>query len=347
MRLFELILEGGYGKGTERLQQTVLKPRVIGTALDIAKQFANEFNQWLARKGLGPIKMGSPTGSSAHWETDSKDPARQEVIYGDIDLQMIAPAHEEMSPGAFNSYWNKLEDQFVKETQPEYLDLDPELGSKIGHPVLKIPEGYVKIDLMWHEERYAAFGRARVTPERGLKGLLWGNMFSGLGEILGPGISIQHAGPQLKMVGKDVVSFANRKNTQLVTITHDPQKMFLALFNWIAQQQGIGAPKPSKSLLANPGLMDLDNPQIIDLVKGIKAFAESCQRNRLYGKGLLDKFSSAEDFLNQFLAYYKQKCEAELAKTKYSTAVGAGADRAANDLRNIQTGLNRVIGMFQ
>jgi hypothetical protein len=346
MRLFEIIMEGGYGKGTERLQQTVLKPRVIGPALQIAQNFTNDFNQWLARRGLGPIKMGKPTGSSAHYEADASDPNRQEVIYGDIDLQMIAPAHESMSPGAFNSYWNKLEDQFIKEMQPEYLDLDPEMGSKIGHPVLKIPEGYVKIDLMWHEERYAAFGRARVTPERGLKGLLWGNLFSGLGEILGPGVSIQHAGIQLKMIGKDIVPFSNRKNVELVTVTHNPQTLFLDLFKWIAQQQGID-PKPSKSLIANPGLLDLENPQVIDLVKGIKAFAESCQRNRLYGKGLLDKFSSAEDFLNQFIAYYKQKCEAELAKTKYATAVGAGAARAANDLRNIQAGLNKVIGMFQ
>ena len=347
MRLFEIIMEGGYGKGTERLQQTILKPRVIGPALQIAQTFTTDFNQWLARKGLSPIKMGKPTGSSAHWETDSKDPQRQEVIYGDIDLQMIAPAYESLSPGAFNSYWNKLADQFVKEVQPDYLDLDPVMGTKIGHPVLKIPEGYVKVDLMWHEERYAAFGRARVTPERGLKGLLWGNLFSGLGEILGPGISIQHAGVQLKMVGKQAVSFANRKDTQLVTITHNPQKMFLDLFVWIAQQQGKDNPKPSKSLIANPGLLDLENPQVIDVVKGIKAFAESCQRNRLYGKGLLDKFSSAEDFLTQFIAHYKQKSEAELANTKYATAVGAGADRAANDLRNIQTGLNKVIGMFQ
>ena len=100
-------------------------------------------------------------------------------------------------------------------------------------------------------------------------------------------------------------------------------------------------------MIANPGLLDLENPQVIDVVKGIKAFAESCQRNRLYGKGLLDKFSSADDFLTQFIAHYKQKSEAELANTKYATAVGAGADRAANDLRNIQTGLNKVIGMFQ
>lgn len=58
--------EGGWD--TTLTQSTVLHPRVVGVALKIVDQFVNDFNRYLAAQGLGPIRRGRPTGSSAYHE---------------------------------------------------------------------------------------------------------------------------------------------------------------------------------------------------------------------------------------------------------------------------------------
>ena len=66
----------------------------------------------------------------------------------------------------------------------------------------------------------ADWGAARVTPERGVKGLLFGKMFSVFGDLLD--MSIQHAGVQIKVSNGQRVPFSKRKDTETVTITTNP-----------------------------------------------------------------------------------------------------------------------------
>ena len=172
MKIRDIIREGGWD--TTLTQGTVLKPAVVGVALNVVDQFVQDFNKFLKTQNTGPVRRGRPTGSSAYHEQDTEqDPDK---VYGDIDLQMIAPEVEGVTYGQFTGYWNKLADDFVKGGQAPYVDTSE---SKPGHPIFQIgKDSYVQVDFMWHPERLEQWGATRVTPEHGVKGLLTGNMYS-------------------------------------------------------------------------------------------------------------------------------------------------------------------------
>ena len=139
MRIQEL-LEGGWD--TTLTQNTVLKPAIVGQALKVIDHFVVDFNKYLAKQGLGPVQRGRPTGSSAYHEQDVVN--NPEKVYGDIDLQMIAPPVEGASYGQFTAKWNTLADEFVKTGATPYVDTTE---SKPGHPIVKIgANDFVQID---------------------------------------------------------------------------------------------------------------------------------------------------------------------------------------------------------
>jgi len=343
MKFSEIIREGGWD--TTATQGTVITPAVVKTALSITQQFVNDFNRWLKQKDLGPVEMGKPTGSSAHHAADSKDDPTK--VYGDVDLQMIAPPVEGVSYGQFTAHWNKLADEFVKQVRPAYVH---NVESKPGHPIVQISkDSYVQVDFMWHEERLRDWGASRVTPERGLKGSLYGNMFSTFGEVMD--MSIQHAGVQLKVVDNQRVPFSKQKDTQLITVTINPKTWIYDIFRYEYQDS---KRKPfDDSVDIDPLLKqfpgtDTSDPKVEVLVRGVQGFARSCELNDMFGQGDLAKFSSADDFLNKFLARYEEKAMIDLQAKKRDKATTPEAQaRAAADKDKILKGLEKVKGMFR
>lgn len=336
MRAREFIIEGGWA--TTVTQGTVITPAVVKQALSIIQQFTQDFNVWLADKGLPQVQVGRPTGSSAYHDVDPED-----KVYGDIDLQMIAPEVESnQSQSQFSGYWNKLADEFVKHRNLSYVH---PTESKIGHPIIEVAKDkYVQIDFMWHPPKLADWGAARVTPERGVKGLLHGNMFSALGEILD--MSIQHAGVQLKVVDNQRVPFSKRKDTQTLTISSSPDTFILDILKWIAERQGITKPVVSKELAANPGT-NIKDVKIASLVKGVRGFAQSAEANNMFGKGDLANFVNAQDFLGKFIQQYRSKAEADIAGAKRDKAATPDAIARANaDREKVQKGLAMVMDLF-
>ena len=73
MKMFDIV-EGGWD--TTVTQGTVIKPAVVKHVLGIIQQFVQDFNKWLAQKGLGPVEMGRPTGSGAYHEKDQEEDGR-------------------------------------------------------------------------------------------------------------------------------------------------------------------------------------------------------------------------------------------------------------------------------
>ena len=337
MKIKDIILEGGWD--TTLTQSTVLHPKVVAVALQVVDQFVADFNQLLQTKGLGPIKRGRPTGSSAYHEQDTIE--HPDKVYGDIDLQMIAPEIDG-TYGQFAAYWNTLADQFVKSGKTPYIDTSE---SKPGHPIFKIgPDDYVQIDFMWHPERLASWGASRVTPERGVKGLLTGNMYSVLGELLD--LSIQHAGVQLKVVDGQHVPFSKQKDTQVITVTIKPETFIYDIFMYEAKQLGIKNPEISPLLKQYPG-NDINDVKISKLVNGVKGFAESCEINGMFTKGDLAGFQSADDFLQKFIQRYEEKAQIDIAGKKRDKATTPEAQaRAEQDRQKIQQGLDMVKGLF-
>lgn len=338
MRANEFIVEGGWD--TTLTQGTVLHPKIVGVALQVVDQFTEDFNKFLAAQGLGPVRRGRPTGSSAYHELDTQEDP--EKIYGDIDLQMVAPESEGQSYGQFTSYWNKLADDFVKSGGAPYVDVSE---SKPGHPIFALGNNqYVQIDFMWHPSRLEQWGAARVTPERGVKGLLTGNMYSVFGELLD--MSIQHAGVQLKVIDGQHVPFSKQKGTKVVTVTTEPASFILDVFRYIAKQQGLRSPQVSDTLKQFSG-NDINDVKISKLVNGVKGFAESCELNGMFGKGDLSQYTNAQDFLNKFITRYTEKAMEDVESKKRDKATTPEAKaRAEQDRQKVLQGLEMVRGYF-
>lgn len=330
--------EGGWD--TTLTQSTVLHPRVVAVALQVVDRFVADFNKFAQAQGIEPIKRGRPTGSSAYHEQDAQE--HPDKVYGDIDLQMIAPESEGASFAQFTSYWNKATDDFVKSGGAPYVDTSE---SKPGHPIFALGnDQYVQIDFMWHPERLADWGATRVTPERGVKGLLTGNMYSVLGELLD--ISIQHAGVQLKVIDGQHVPFSKQKGTEVRTITTNPATFIYDLFVYQAQELGIKKPKIDPLLKQFPG-NDINDVKISKLVNGVKGFARSAELNGMFGKGDFANFTNASDFINKFWQRYEEKAQIDIAGKKRDKATTPEAQaRAEQDRQKIQQGLDMVKELF-
>lgn len=333
-----IINEGGWD--TAATQSTVVNPQVVRLALSRISQFTADFNKWLTSNGHPEVKMGHPTGSSAYYDVDPED-----KVYGDIDLQMIAPSSEGFkSHSQFQGHWNKLAAEFVSTVQPPYVLVT---DSKPGHPIIAIgADKYVQVDLMWHEEKTKDWGRFRVTPERGIKGLLTGNMFSVLGELLG--MSVQHAGVQVKTSNGKPVPFTKQKDTQIETISLNPRTFVLDILNYLYDRQNAdSAPTVSDRLKKNPGVA-VPEVKISSLVNAVKGLAESFELNDMYGKDMLAGFSSAGDFLTRFFDRYKEKAMVDVNSAKRSKAETPEAKaRAEADRQKVLSGLDLVSQLFR
>ena len=335
MRVHHLF-EGGWT--TTVTQNTVITPAVVRSSLAVMNQFVREFNRYLKTKNLPEVRMGRPTGSSAYHAVDDPD-----KIYGDIDLQMIAPQLEPGSQSAYGGFWNKLAHSFIMETMPDYVDA---AESKIGHPILRIgADQFVQIDFMWHTPELSDWGAARVTPERGVKGLLFGKMFSVFGEMLG--MSIQHAGVQYKTINGLRVPFSKQKGVEINTISSNPKTYIVDILRWIAARQGVKRVKIDPMLAQNSGT-DINDVRIQRLVRGVKGFAASAEANGLFGQGDLANYSSADDFITRFVQQYRAESEEEMASAKRDKAsTPAAIARAEADREKIRTGLDTVMGYFR
>ena len=319
----DAIEEGGWTDTVT--QQTKLTPAIVQAALTQLKQFTNEFNRYLEKTTngeVGPVKMGSPTGSSAYHAVDVADKE-----YGDIDIQMIAPDNDELTANQLAGVYNKLIDKFIQDTNSAVIY---DTGKPThGHPIFHVGENKVQIDLMWTGKKLSDWARWRVTPQQGIKGLIHGNMFSSLGEILK--MSIQHAGVQMKTVDGMPVPFTSRKDITLNTLSTDIENFGMDMLK--AAYQGVHGSldgmKVAIGLKNYPGLKK-DDIKISDLAEMVKGLAQSFTANDLYGKYILQDFGSEQEFLDAYWnrisvkagessnspKFAKASTAAELAKVK-------------------------------
>jgi hypothetical protein len=338
MRLMDLINEGGWD--STATQKTVIRPSTVKKANQVLQQFVHQFNQYLAQKNIGPVSVGQLTGSS-HWHFI--DP--EETIYGDIDQQIIVPEIPELegkTMAQHQAFWANIEDEFVKHNRLSYIH--PE--SDPGHPIFDVGNGeWVQVDLMPHVQKMAPWGAARTIPERGIKGLLHGNMFSVLGDLLT--LSIQHSGVQYKDRNGQRQPYATtRKDYTLQTISINPETFVMDIFKHEAQQQGVQHPKMDVLLQKHPG-KNIQDVKVSNLVNAIKGLARSFELNGMFGKGHLTAYANANDFLTQFLDRYTMKAEKDIAANKRDKAETPEAKaRAEQDKQKIASGLKMVQGLF-
>lgn len=339
MKIFEILREGGWD--TTATQGTVITPQVAKAAMAQMQRFVEDFNRYRADRQREPVELGKPLGSTAYHEIDPED-----KIYGDIDIQMIAPAIEGLSFTQFTAAYNKAADEFVRETKPSYVH---PTESKPGHPILQVGrDAYVQVDFMWHPENLRDWGAGRATPEHNLKGMLTGNMYSVLGELLD--MSIQHAGVQLKTQNGVHVPFSKQKGVEVQTITMDPGTFILDIFKYeyesILNRPVNGQTYIDPLLQKFPG-NDLNDVKISKLVNSVKGLARSFEKNEMFGQGNLANYESARDFIQKFWSRYEEKAMADVANKKRNKAQTPDAiARAQQDREKILSGLATVKGYF-
>lgn len=335
------LFEGGWT--TTVTQGTVIHPSTVKKALAIMEKFIADYNKYASANNQPQVKMGFPTGSSAYHDVDPED-----KIYGDIDLQIVVPELKDkpnMSTGQTQYYWNKQFGDFVKATNPNYVH--PE--STPGHPILNIGgDAWVQIDMMPHPEPLAVWGRYRATPERGVKGMLMGNMFAVTGELLM--LNLQHAGVQYKeQHGRRVPYAATKKDFELKTVTTNIETFMRDIFDHEYKVITYRDPENAKIdplLEKHPGV-DLSNVKISNLVQAVKGMAKSFELNGMYGKGSLTAFANADDFLNKFVETYMAKAQGAINAPKRDKAETPEAKaRAIADKKAIAQGANMVKNLF-
>ena len=341
MRISELLSEGGWE--TTSTQSTVITPEVVKSVLSVIKDhFIPDFNQYLDSLGIPPIEIGHPTGSSAYYLNDPPD-----TEYGDIDLQIIVPPVEgKNTTGEQQSYWGSLIAKFIQSTPGlSYVSLTPK-----KKPIFKLSDkDLVQVDIMPHTENLSVWGRFRATSERGIKGLLNGNIFSVLSKMFD--INLQHSGIQYKTVDGKKVNYTDTRNgydlKTVGTNIHDFVKdIFKDQINDIRPNNVVVDPLLKKY----PGVQkvdDVDELRIQHLVNAVKGLARSFEASGMYGHGDLESYKDSNDFLKKFLELYMKKAKYAIDNKKFDKAATPNAIlRAQRDKQNIANGAEYVKYLF-
>ena len=342
MRLSEIIKEGGWQDTAT--QGTVITPAVVKKALGSIKQFANDFNSFLEKKGLPPVKVGVPLGSSTYYEVDPED-----AEYGDIDMQILVQPVKEtqgLTASQEKSFWVNLAHEFVQNVRPSYIHS----GSTPEHIIVHAGPGrWVQVDLLFFRQDLENWGRYRYTPEQGIKGAVLGSLHSTLGELLT--LSIQDHGVLYKeQNGVRLPYSKTRKNFTIHTISTDIARYVLDIFKDEYQIQAgrdLKTAKIDSMLMKNPGL-NLNKVNVIDMVNSIKGLARSFAMNNMYGRGNLKHIANYDDFINKFLACYEGKLRKNIDHPKRDKAQTPQAiAHAEKDIKALKKGLKMVQDLFK
>jgi hypothetical protein len=142
------------------------------------------------------------------------------------------------------------------------------------------------------------------------------------------------------------VSFSKQKDTKTVTVTTDPKTWLLDIFKYQAEQMNVKDAEAVSLLTANPGT-DIADVKISAMANGVKGLAKSFEANDMFGRDDLAKFSSADDFLAQWMDRYEEKAMLDVnAKKRDKATTPEAKARADSDRQKVLSGLEMVKGLF-
>jgi hypothetical protein len=335
MLIKEILVEGGWA--STATQGTKITPSTVKSVLPIVEQFIKKFNIWAKAKGIAPVEVGGPLGSTAYYQRDPEDKE-----YGDIDLQVIAPDIEGKSPAQVGTLYTNYFDEFVQETNPKEL-YDKKFTK---NPVFQAGNDFVQVDFIWAVSSLAKWGKSRMTPPPNIKGAVHGSMFSSFGDIMH--ISMQGGGAQIKIVGKDIKPYTSTRTfDRLETMSTDIESFGIDIVKWLHSHMNIQKPlKISPLLKQHPGLdtKEISSKQLSDVIKGV---AQTFEINQMYGKANLADFNSANDFVDAFVENFTNRIEKSISSTKFDKAQSPEAKKKAQDTKNkLQYGIEYVTGLM-
>ena len=309
------VTEGGWASAAT--QDTVITPAIIAEAVAGLDEFAKEYNTWQAQSELGlEIKMGKPKGSGTYYERDLKqDPDRE---YGDIDIECFIHSRPGASSAQLITQYKNAISEFTRHNR----DFASDNGTNI---IMTTSAGPAQVDLIYTFNEHADWSRA-LSPEYRVKGVISTSLTSALAEVLNFSFSSQ--GVQVKTRAGRPVSFRQSKDTELTTVSTNPESWARDMFQYYYTLAN-GQPYADRllDLDQHPGLKD--EQRLADIVHSIRSLATELERNNLLGNGALDHVANAQTLLTQVSKIYAQKLEAVISSSKFDKAATPAAEEKA------------------
>ena len=310
MRAKEFILEGGWA--STLTQGTHITPALVDIVVQSLPAFEQALNAFLKAKDLAPVKIGTPVGSTTYYKRDlAQNPSRE---YGDIDVNFFVPRLPDMSDNA--------NEQTYSSAIKEFCDSNPNYSTNNGtNVIIKVGDQYIQVDFVTAYYENEQWSRA-LGPEYNVKGVLSASLYSSLAEALN--LSFGGRGVQVKLQNGVPVSFRQTKDTELKTITNNPDTWAVDIATFL------GAKTISARLAKYPGMGDeIKTSNTINSIVGI---AESLGRPEL---------------IEQVKAIYISKISKAVNSSKFDKAVTPEAKKKAEDTKALLTrGAQRILGQF-
>lgn len=310
MRAKEFILEGGWA--STLTQGTHITPALVDIVVQSLPAFEQALNTFLKTKDLAPVKIGTPVGSTTYYKRDlAQNPQRE---YGDIDVNFFVPRLPNMS--------DNVNEQTYSSAVKEFCDSNPNYSTSNGtNVIIKVGSEYVQVDFVTAYYENEQWSRA-LGPEYNVKGVLSASLYSSLAEALN--LSFGGRGVQVKLQNGVPVSFRQTKDTELKTVTNNPNTWAVDIAKFL------GASTISARLAKYPGMGDeIKTSNTINSIVGI---AESLGRPEL---------------IEQVKAIYISKISKAVNSSKFDKAETPEAKKKAEDTKALLTReAQRILGQF-
>ena len=310
MRAREFILEGGWA--STLTQGTHITPALVDIVVQSLPAFEQALNAFLKVKDLAPVKIGTPVGSTTYYKRDlAQNPQRE---YGDIDVNFFVPRLASISDNA--------NEQTYSVAIKEFCDSNPNYSTNNGtNVIIKVGDEYVQIDFVTAYYENEQWSRA-LGPEYNVKGVLSASLYSSLAEALN--LSFGGRGVQVKLQNGVPVSFKQSKDTELRTITNNPDTWAVDIAKFL------GAPTISARLAKYPGMGD--EIRTLNTINSIVGIAESLGKPEL---------------IEQVKAIYISKISKAVNSSKFLKANTPESKKKAEDTKALlATEAQRILGQF-
>lgn len=314
------LLEGGWSKA--ETQGTKLTPAVAKKAVAQLPKFTKDFNVFLKAKGLPPIEMGRPVGSSSYIERDLKDNPDKE--YGDIDVLMKIPRLDGMSEAKNNGLYSDAVKEFIGEKERDYVLHDlKNFGNSI---IVKVDDGWAQVDLVRTFGQHYDWAEARMTPEHNLKGALLGNLYTAFGELMhvntGPnGVFAKEKGGELVPTRTIKPDRVHPISLNIATFAHD-----IAAFVF-KRIKGDGKLKMAPGL---KGGLNREDVKAADLAALIKGVGKTFELNDMWDQGPLKGVKDYDAYITKIKKLYIDRNAKAALDAKFDKATTPEAKARAD-----------------
>lgn len=322
----EMLNEGGWRN--PETQEWEVTPKIVSSIVEDMNKFLGEFNAW---SGLPELKTKGPTGSGKYYKDDINDP---EIVYGDVDMQMILPveSNERKDQLEANKIFGEKIREFVNTKKPSYIHdgtSDPDFG--LGYLIFNIDGRKIQVDLVLSYTVSADWTSTRTTPQKGLKGFVTGMVLSALSDTLNVVLG-SSTNPYVNTVDGKVVPAMTKKNA--VQKFFKPNEVFADIVRFYAKNQNANV-----SALTGHMSLDPNDPSLKKKLETVVALSNALEQNKVFDSGAIVSkdgtvITSRKQFIDRVKNTYIDMMERAKTAKKLEKAQTPSAMRTIEKIKN-------------